>query len=139
MCKVAHMDLSFQLYFPAAFLYMKESANPIQCYQRGLRVEDRVISFPGRQTPAAYIVACSQNWLTYSDIRYLSVHSFIVAYFVTFLHLHVKLSSPRPKSIITKFITWPTHLVAGRKFGFNITVYVKGTAVTIFITAKRWT
>jgi hypothetical protein len=55
------MDLCFQLYFPAAFPHGKKSANPIQCNQRGLRVVDKFIIFPGRQNPVAYIVACSQN------------------------------------------------------------------------------
>jgi hypothetical protein len=46
------MDLNFQLYIPTTFPYRKESAMPIQCNQRGLKVEERVISFPGKQTPA---------------------------------------------------------------------------------------
>jgi len=47
------MDLSFQLYFPAAFTYGEESAMPIQCNQCGLRDEERINSFPGKQTPGA--------------------------------------------------------------------------------------
>jgi len=47
------MDLSFQLYFLTAFPYGKESAMPIQCNQRGLKGEERVISFHWKQTPAA--------------------------------------------------------------------------------------
>jgi len=53
MWKGVRIDLSFQLYFQTAFPYGKESAMPIRCNQCGLRDEERIISFPGKHTPAA--------------------------------------------------------------------------------------
>ena len=75
-----------------------------------------------------------------SGFGYIPYHSFIVVYVLTIFQLHVKRRSPRPKPIITKLITRPPHLVAGKQSNFESTVYVMGTAVSIFIiAAKRWT